>query len=1175
MALRIEPNAEPFSACALPTATPDSRRRNPKLAQTQASRLLKHELERYCRGEIRGRSFLVAGHRGSGKTMMVDKALLDCQQLAIEGKALMKPLPVYLQGPTLLEQNGKKPAPAPTPPRSAALAVEVNMAGSDPPPSPARPADEDELMHRVLIHVVLCLHQAASKEFVAGFNELASRGSADMQETAAQFQIELTEAPPPSRLREYWALADRLVSGVLFDPHPAYPQQGLHELVALTGVTHAHQRVSGDLKEKEDRRSGRSKTTEASTGVEPKTADILKPMAALFSGAAVAGASAASGSLWAALPLGVATSLLAGLVFRVSATSTQRRERVVDRTFIPDLSIKTLHRVLPALIERLQTARLAPVFIVDELDKVDDLGERIYPLIRNLKKLFAESSFTCLLVDRGFYENLHIREEMEQAYRASASNDTGAGRKAAHGRNFSYFSHRVFVSFQPADLHQYLKELLTPVPNATATEQHTMVDQLTPWVLLHRAKLNALALNREIESLRGPGDVLQLKDTRVFLIHLTLQFVVELELANPDVADWLSTRRLGLQQLALDAAYYVSREWEEQERSDRRSIDLGTSGRPAFRAYLLHRMNLHEDEAPADDSVQVTARRNQLKEQAQLDQQALSDQEVHFLYKIAQGVASTLAFSENGKSLEERWTKYGVATHGGNSRALPPSLPGALLVQPETHVLVLKPNSTKEEPEYLWRYLPSGKSSTVTSVQQIVGDAHGADGPLARINRIVDVLGPLLTAAPTSQKTTGLQDWHLLDTLNEGNHILPSSLSATGAIAARDAIQLAAGRLFGDERALQADLQRLRGYAATLDSQETFAAVWQLLISNACLGGRRGALTPHDAVRESMPLLSTGLRLDACQLSEARQRLDAFQQQMQDHLNTLLPHFGGPPSPRPDWERLLADVPAAFRIGQASRVQTQVDPSELMQAAWQAAKLRLTRLTQDGVTEPADAAEIICASAERRLGGVLDLDLSQMKLRDWTAALAKALPGAPPSAAFDAVPRWLCFHALSQLGMGAVAADAKEAMLNPIAAEDTKLRETGSSVWGSLGSSRHVALVICRSGESLTDAWSKPPNDGLVFVAPPDLATQLLERGLHAWLKLLGAPLLLAWEPMSATPQQERALRRMLGNWLGAQLGAPPFKELWLYHGQSGKHQPQRVDPPNAESLWTAFTPSA
>src|SRR5262249_9978824 len=104
----------------------------------------------------------------------------------------------------------------------------------------------------------------------------------------------------------------------------------------------------------------------------------------------------------------------AALLFRFSSSSSLKRERRVDRTFIPDLSIKTLHRLLPSLIERLQDAGLAPVFVVDELDKVDDLERRIYPLIRNLKKLFAERSFTCLLVDRGFYENLLIREELEQ-----------------------------------------------------------------------------------------------------------------------------------------------------------------------------------------------------------------------------------------------------------------------------------------------------------------------------------------------------------------------------------------------------------------------------------------------------------------------------------------------------------------------------------------------------------------------------------------------------------------------------------------------------------------------------------------------------------------------------------------------------------------------------------------
>jgi hypothetical protein len=420
MTIRLRGNAEPFSARAQPGRT----QIRPHLAQSQGARLLTQELRRYCNGEVRGRSFLLAGHRGSGKTTMVDEALLKLQEQAHAGTLLMKPLPVYLLGPTLLEEERSTEASAPpSPPASTCgpTSVTVNVAGeSISVPAPPPPPDDDELMHRVLIQVVLALHQAVSKQFVDRFHELARAPFAEPElcEMAAQFQIELTEAPPPSRLREFWSLAGALELGLLFDAQhmdaTRRQYQGLRELVALTGVTHAHQRVSGELKEQDDQRSGRSRTREIEARTGSKGSELLKPVVAVASGAAVATASAASGAPFAAIVLGLLTALGAGVLFRMSTSTSDKRERQVDRTFIPDLSIKTLHRLLPSLVERLQDAGLAPVFVIDELDKVDDLERRIYPLIRNLKKLFAERSFTCLLVDRGFYENLLIREELER-----------------------------------------------------------------------------------------------------------------------------------------------------------------------------------------------------------------------------------------------------------------------------------------------------------------------------------------------------------------------------------------------------------------------------------------------------------------------------------------------------------------------------------------------------------------------------------------------------------------------------------------------------------------------------------------------------------------------------------------------------------------------------------------
>jgi Flp pilus assembly CpaF family ATPase len=51
-----------------------SRERQP-LIESDAYRHLVHELRRYCSREIAGRSFLIAGHRGAGKTTLVSSAL--------------------------------------------------------------------------------------------------------------------------------------------------------------------------------------------------------------------------------------------------------------------------------------------------------------------------------------------------------------------------------------------------------------------------------------------------------------------------------------------------------------------------------------------------------------------------------------------------------------------------------------------------------------------------------------------------------------------------------------------------------------------------------------------------------------------------------------------------------------------------------------------------------------------------------------------------------------------------------------------------------------------------------------------------------------------------------------------------------------------------------------------
>ena len=64
MAISIHESPEPLT---------DASFRDPAvLIPSQSLRILKQELLRYCDGKVSGRSFLVAGHRGSGKTTNAD-----------------------------------------------------------------------------------------------------------------------------------------------------------------------------------------------------------------------------------------------------------------------------------------------------------------------------------------------------------------------------------------------------------------------------------------------------------------------------------------------------------------------------------------------------------------------------------------------------------------------------------------------------------------------------------------------------------------------------------------------------------------------------------------------------------------------------------------------------------------------------------------------------------------------------------------------------------------------------------------------------------------------------------------------------------------------------------------------------------------------------------------------
>src|SRR5262249_5413478 len=99
MAIVITTSPEPLSRRALAGAPTI-------LIRSGASRLLTQELRSYWEGQITGRSFLIAGHRGAGKTTMVAAAVMNVQRAAAQSTLpMLRPLFVPLHGPNLFRDE--------------------------------------------------------------------------------------------------------------------------------------------------------------------------------------------------------------------------------------------------------------------------------------------------------------------------------------------------------------------------------------------------------------------------------------------------------------------------------------------------------------------------------------------------------------------------------------------------------------------------------------------------------------------------------------------------------------------------------------------------------------------------------------------------------------------------------------------------------------------------------------------------------------------------------------------------------------------------------------------------------------------------------------------------------------------------------------------------------------
>ena len=445
--------------------------RTPLLIGSDAARLLTSELRDYCDGKIAGRSFLIAGHRGAGKSTLVANSFLQIWKAHQQGRVRRRPLFVSLNGPSLfLRPQATEPGTATTTPGTPATpakpeAPATNAAGDVTPrsaPKPPAPSDKSEAQI-VLEQIILGLHRAVTREFSAAYlehvkgqkgKEPPSLVRSGFAELSAQFDAELMDCPEPARLSEFYRHAGLNQRGLFAtNGHVASEFNAAAELLALSGISDAYKRISGEYA-REDQLSDvltqqRTRDLGKDDSIKALTTAVV-PL--LIGGAAGVGVGASAAGGIQAVIGGILAALGSAAVIKYSTKRTTTRSRVEN--FIFDLSLATLDRVLPVLIERLGRAGLAPMFVIDELDKVEDLAARMRDTVHHLKKLVAENAFFCFLADRKYFEEM-LRHSSNRAYPLE----------------YTYYSHRVFVVFQASDFASYLDARLAitePTPRETA-----------------------------------------------------------------------------------------------------------------------------------------------------------------------------------------------------------------------------------------------------------------------------------------------------------------------------------------------------------------------------------------------------------------------------------------------------------------------------------------------------------------------------------------------------------------------------------------------------------------------------------------------------------------------------------------------------------------------------------
>lgn len=418
---------EPYSIATLRDGA------DPEVVQADAHRILALELERYVRGDVGARSVFLGAERGQGKTTAVLAAILEQRRRSraarerppgnrrhrvILGETMPAvPYPVFVQAPTLLpelvgpdavEQDWDLPFPS--------------TAGSV---STFKSFDASDALHRRVLSATLrALIDATIDEMIGWF-----RDAGKVEQASALDVVIRYGAPSETELAGIWQSAGRLGPGIV--PWPVVEPKGeglfevamMHALVTLRSILHG--KVESSTKA---RAAGSSQTYELKF-------DVDKLLPALLGTGGVVGLSMAHDPASMALVLG-------GLLVATAALKLWNRSprrgalSIVDLSYAPD-GASLVSEIRP-LVDRINRMGLAPVLVIDEVDKLRATALRWLP--ETMKGVWAGAIPTYFLGSGRQLDGLERR----------------AGSGHPDQQSYSIYSRLLRLGYPAVDLHAYV-----------------------------------------------------------------------------------------------------------------------------------------------------------------------------------------------------------------------------------------------------------------------------------------------------------------------------------------------------------------------------------------------------------------------------------------------------------------------------------------------------------------------------------------------------------------------------------------------------------------------------------------------------------------------------------------------------------------------------------------------